>query len=52
MILQALDPYVTKNIDFIDTFHAIYLREEGLHKVLPYDRKHFKRVPWLGLAEP
>jgi predicted nucleic-acid-binding protein len=51
LILMALDLYVQQNIDFVDAFHAFYLRERGLDRIITYDRKHFGRVPWLEVAE-
>ena len=52
LILAALDLYVHLNIDFVDAYHAICLREAGQTKILTYDRKHFARIPWLEVLEP
>ena len=52
LILTALDLYVHHNVDFIDAYHAIYLKEAGPTKILTYDRKHFARIPWLDVVEP
>ncbi len=52
VILPALDLYVHRNIDFVDAYHAVYLKEEGQTTILTYDRKHFARVPWLEVLEP
>jgi predicted nucleic-acid-binding protein len=52
LILQALDLYATKNIDFIDAYHAFWLRGQSLSHIVTYDRKHFGRVPWLKIMEP
>jgi predicted nucleic-acid-binding protein len=51
-VLEALDLYVTKNIDFIDAFHGVMLREAGSKQVLTYDKKHFERMEWLSVNEP
>ena len=51
-ILLALDLYVQKNIDFIDAYHAVQLREAQTSRILTYDRKHFARIPWLEVIEP
>lgn len=51
LILMALDLYVQQNIDFVDAFHAFYLKERALNRIVTYDRKHFGRVPWLEIAE-
>ena len=52
LILMALDLYADQNIDFIDAYHAFYIRDRGLTSILTYDRKHFGRVPWLEILEP
>ena len=52
LILPALDLYVHQNIDFIDAYHAFYLKDEQLTQIVTYDRKHFGRVPWLEIVEP
>lgn len=51
-LLEALDLYVEQNVDFIDAYHAVHVREQGLTRVVSYDRKHFGRVPWLEVVEP
>lgn len=51
-ILKALSLYVDKNIDFIDAFNAFFIKENGISKVLTYDRRHFDRVEWLKRVEP
>src|SRR3989442_10603073 len=52
LIRLALDLYVEQNIDFIDAYHAYYLKQEGLLKIVTFDRKHFGRVNWLEIVEP
>jgi predicted nucleic acid-binding protein len=52
LILQALDVYVTKNIDFIDAYHAALLKDTGRTRIVTYDRKHFRRIEWLDIIEP
>ena len=52
LIRLALDLYVEQNIDFIDAYHAYYLKEEGLSQIVTFDRKHFGRVNWLEIVEP
>jgi predicted nucleic-acid-binding protein len=51
-VLEALDIYVTKNVDFIDAYHGVMLREAGMLKILTYDKKHFERMDWLSVVEP
>ncbi len=50
-ILQALDLYVHENIDFIDAYHAHYMKDLGLTRIATYDRKHFGRIPWLEIVD-
>jgi predicted nucleic-acid-binding protein len=52
LILQALDLYVTKNVDFIDAFHAVWLKDVGRTRIVTFDRKHFRRIDWLEVVEP
>jgi predicted nucleic-acid-binding protein len=51
-ILEALDLYVTKNMDFIDAYHAVMLKDLGVKGIFTYDQKHFGRVDWLAVHEP
>jgi predicted nucleic-acid-binding protein len=51
-IRLALDLYVDQNIDFIDAYHAFYMKDEQLSEIVTYDRKHFGRVNWLRIIEP
>ena len=52
LIRQALDLYAGLNIDFIDSYHAIYLKDESIKQIASYDRKHFGRLKWLELIQP
>ncbi|HSR70182.1 MAG TPA: type II toxin-antitoxin system VapC family toxin [Acidobacteriota bacterium] len=52
IILPALDFYATRNVDFVDAYHAFWLKTQGLERILTYDRKHFGRVKWLEILEP
>ena len=51
-ILEALDLYADKNVDFIDAYHGVALRDRDAVTVVTYDRKHFKRMEWLSIVEP
>lgn len=51
-VLQALDFYVDKNVDFIDAYHAFLLREDGPRCIATYDEKHFRRAGWLQIVTP
>lgn len=52
LIIQALDLYVTQNIDFVDAYNALFMREAGLTGIYTYDTKHFKQVNWVEIMEP
>lgn len=52
ILLPALDLYATRNIDFIDAYHAFLLRHRGATRIATYDRKHFGRIDWLEIVEP
>lgn len=52
LILLALDLYAQQNIDFIDAYHAGFLKDRDVKRIVTYDRKHFGRVEWLDIVEP
>ena len=52
LIRQALDLYAYQNIDFIDAYHAVWLRDRGFSRIVTFDRTHFKRIDWLDIIEP
>ena len=52
LIRQALDLYAYQNIDFIDAYHAVWLKDQGLSRIATFDRKHFGRVDWLEIIGP
>ena len=51
-IIMALDLYVQENIDFVDAYHAYYMKDREIGQIVTYDRKHFGRVPWVEVREP
>ncbi len=51
-IMKAVSLYVEENIDFIDAYNAIFVKEHGISSILTYDKKHFGRLSWLKRAEP
>jgi predicted nucleic-acid-binding protein len=44
LLIKALDLYVSKNVDFIDAYNTVYMRERGLKRILTLDEKHFSRI--------
>ena len=51
-IVQALDTFVHENVDYIDAYHAFFMKDLGISRIATYDRKHFGRIPWLEIFEP
>ncbi len=52
VISQAVDLYAGKNIDFVDAYTAVWMRENGLTEVYTFDRRHFSRVSGLNVKAP
>jgi len=51
LILSALILYSEKNIDYIDAYNALILKENGIEELYSYD-KHYDRIEWLTRMEP
>lgn len=51
LILNALILYNEKNIDYIDAYNALILKENGIEELYSYD-KHYDRIDWLTRLEP
>ena len=51
LILNALTIYVEKNIDYIDAYNALILKNKGITELYSYD-KHYDRMDWLTRLEP
>ena len=51
LILSALILYSEKNIDYIDAYNALILKENGIVELYSYD-KHYDRIDWLTRLEP
>ncbi|KPJ55635.1 MAG: hypothetical protein AMJ42_06505 [Deltaproteobacteria bacterium DG_8] len=51
LILIALTLYTKKDIDFIDAYNALILKEEGISEVYSYD-KDYNSINWLTRLEP
>jgi len=43
--------YSEKNIDYIDAYNALILKENGIEELYSYD-KHYDRIDWLTRLEP
>lgn len=51
LILNALILYSEKNIDYIDAYNALILKENDIEELYSYD-KHYDRIDWLTRLEP
>ena len=51
LILNALTIYGEKNIDYIDAYKALILKDKGIKELYSYD-KHYDRMDWLTRLEP
>jgi predicted nucleic-acid-binding protein len=51
LILRALALYREKNIDYIDAYNALILKEKGIDELYSYD-KDYDRIDWLTRLEP
>jgi predicted nucleic-acid-binding protein len=51
LILSALSLYTEKNIDYIDAFSALILKNKGIKELYSYD-KDYDRIDWLTRLEP
>ncbi|MBC2712727.1 MAG: PIN domain-containing protein [Desulfosarcina sp.] len=51
LILSALILYSEKNIDYIDAYNGLILKEKGIEELYSYD-KHYDRIDWLKRLEP
>ena len=51
-LAQAVTLYADLNIDFIDAYNAVWMKDQGLSRVITFDAKHFNRVPWINASTP
>ncbi len=52
LLAQAVSLYVDQNIDFIDAYNGIWMRERGLSKAVTFDVKHFSRIGGITAISP
>ena len=50
-ILSALNIYTEKNVDYIDAFNALTIKEKGIDELYSYDQ-HYYRIDGLTRLEP
>jgi len=51
IILHALTLYLEKDIDYIDAYHAVFLKKNNIETLYSYD-KHFDKIEGLIRLEP
>jgi len=51
ILLDAVQAYTERNVDFIDAYHAVHLERRRDVPIATFDRKHFRRFPDLDLFE-
>lgn len=52
LVAQAIDLYASKNIDFVDAYTALWMREHDLSVIYTFDRRHFSRTGWIDVKVP
>jgi len=52
LLLKALDLYLSKNIDFIDAYNVVFMKDHGLKRILTLDKKHFSRIEGIDIIGP
>jgi predicted nucleic-acid-binding protein len=52
LIAQAMGTYVYENIDFVDAYNGLWMRERGINTAITLDTKHFQRIPGISSLTP
>lgn len=52
LIAQAMGIYVYANIDFVDAYNGLWMRERGINTATTFDTKHFRRIPGITSLTP
>jgi predicted nucleic-acid-binding protein len=52
LILQAVNWYADKNIDFIDAYNAAWLLAHQMKTIYTFDQKHFSRLEGISIHVP
>jgi uncharacterized protein len=52
LVLQAINGYVEKNVDFIDAYNAAWMTEHGIEVACSADTRHFKRFEGITVKLP
>jgi len=52
LVSQALEYYISDNIDFIDGYIAALMQKKGITEIFSYDKKHLSRLKAITRREP
>ncbi len=52
LIAQAMGIYVYANIDFVEAYNGLWMRERGINTAITFDTKHFRRIPGITSLTP
>lgn len=52
LVGRALTLYVSENIDFIDAYNGLWMKDRGLSSAVSFDLKHFRRIPGIVAHTP
>ena len=52
ILLQSLEDFQTLNIDFIDAYIGNWMKMQGIHKVVTFNLKDFKRISDINVYQP
>lgn len=52
LIAQAMGIYVYANIDFVDAYNGLWMRERGINTAITFDTKHFRGIPGITSLTP
>ena len=52
LVEEAIDHYLTHNIDFIDGYIAAVMERKKIDEIFSYDKKHLSRVQAISRKDP
>jgi predicted nucleic-acid-binding protein len=52
LVIQSVNWYAEKNVDFTDAFNAAWLLKQGMTIACTFDRKHFARFEGIKVLVP
>lgn len=52
LIAQAIILYADENIDFVDAYNGVWMKEKDLRSAITFDIKHFRRISGVTAHSP